>query len=275
MQTDPVQSGSVRGRMMDGSLVVLMAFLLNYQEWLSSPLAWLAVAFQLWMLVDAIRRQEWLWVVFIVIFPLLNAVLYFILVYRAGPALVSARFELPGAVDRRRIKELQAQIHHLDKAHHHSQLGDIYFQQGKFADAEKCYRNALERDPEDADTRAHLGQTLLRLGRAQEGLPLLEEVCLKNPKHDYGYTLMALAETYSALGQKDKAVQTWQNVAENYSYARARVELAGLHLEAGRSELAKARLQEAVADDVHAPAFERRHERFWIRRAKKMLRRLQ
>lgn len=260
--------------MMDGSLIVLMAFLLNYQEWLSSPLAWVAVAFQLWMLVDAIRRQEWLWVVFIVIFPLLNAVLYFFLVYRTGPALVSARFELPGAVDRRRIKELQAQIHHLDKAHHHSQLGDIYFQQGKFADAEKCYRNALERDAEDADTRAHLGQTLLRLGRAEEALPLLEEVCRQNPKHDYGYTWMALAETYSALGQKDKAVQTWQNVADNYSYARARVELAELHLEAGQPNLAKAKLQEAVADDVHAPAFERRHERFWIRRAKKMLRQL-
>lgn len=260
--------------MSDGSLVFAMAFLLDYQGWLSSPLALIAVAFQIWMLVDAIRRQEWFWVVFIILFPLLNAVLYFFLVYRTGPALVSARFELPGAVDRRRIKELQAQIHHLDKAHHHSQLGDIYFQQGKFAAAETCYRNALERDAEDPDTRAHMGQTLLRLGRPLEALPLLEDVCRKNPKHDYGYTLMALAETYAAVGRKDAAIQTWQHVAENYSYARARVELAELHLEAGQPDLAKARLQEAVADDVHAPAFERRHERFWIRRAKKMLRRL-
>ena len=56
-------------------------------------------------------------------------------------------FELPGAQSRKRIKELQAQIHHLDNAYHHFQLGDVYFQRGKLAEAEKCYRAALERDP--------------------------------------------------------------------------------------------------------------------------------
>ena len=41
--------------------------------------------------------------------------LYFFLVYRAAPSATQG-FELPGANDRRRIKQLQAQIHHLDKA---------------------------------------------------------------------------------------------------------------------------------------------------------------
>ena len=45
-------------------------------------------------------------------------------------------FELPGAHRRKRIKELQAKIHHLDKAHHYFELGDIYFQQGKLDKAE-------------------------------------------------------------------------------------------------------------------------------------------
>src|SRR3990172_8156572 len=117
----------------------------------------LVLAFTIWMLVDAIRRREWVWVVFIILFPILNAPLYYFLVYRAAPSATMG-FELPGAHDRRRIKELQAQIYHLDKAHHHSQLGDIYFQQGKLAQAETCYRAALERDSQDLDTRAHLGQ---------------------------------------------------------------------------------------------------------------------
>jgi tetratricopeptide (TPR) repeat protein len=253
------------------SQALLMFGLFNYEWMLASPIAWIALAFTIWMLVDAIRREEWFWVIFIVIFPLFNAVLYYLLVYRNASPLPASRFELPGQVDRRRINDLQAQIHHLDKAHHHSQLGDIYFQQGKFAEAERCYRNAIERDPEDQDTRAHLGQTLLRLGNPEEALPLLEKVCQENPKHDYGYSLMALAETCSALGQQEKAIQIWQQVVENHSYARARLELAELHLAAGQTHLARARLQEAVADDVHAPAFERRHERYWVRRAKKRL----
>jgi hypothetical protein len=245
--------------------------LLNYQVWLSSPLAWIALAFQLWMLVDAIRRQEWLWVVFIVIFPLVNAVLYYLMVYRTAPSLGTGRVEFPGAADRRRMRELEGLIHHLDKAHHHAQLGDIYLRQEKFEKAAACYHAALEREPEDEDAQARLGQTLLRLGKPDEALPLLQRVCERNPKHDYGYSLMALADCFSALGNAMQTMQVWQRVVENYSYARARVALAECYLASGQPELARAKLQEVVADDVHAPAFERRHERIWIRRARRLL----
>src|SRR5262245_46217941 len=126
--------------------------LLNFEYWLQSPGMWVALAFQLWMLVDAIRRREWVWASFIFFFSVIAAFWYFFSVYRAGPSATRG-FELPGTHRRKRIKELKAQIHHLDKAHHYSQLGDVYFQQGKLTDAETNYRAALERDPEDLDTR--------------------------------------------------------------------------------------------------------------------------
>ena len=248
---------------------------LDYSSWFSSPFAWVAAAFQLWMLIDAVRREEWLWVVFIVLFPLINAILYFFLVYRSAPALASGSFEIPGLADRRRIKELEAQIHHLDKAHHHAALGDVYFRQQKFSKAESCYRAALERDPEDLDTRAHLGEALLRQARPSEALPLLESVCSSNPKHNYGYSQMALAECYAATGQPGMAAVAWQHVADHYSYARARVELAELDLAAGRNAAAIARLKEVIADAAHAPSFEQRHERRWNQRARRLLRNLE
>src|SRR5262249_62049604 len=145
------------------------------------------------MLYDAVRRGEWIWVLVLLIFPVFGALWYYFYVYRAAPSATRG-FELPGAFDRRRIKQLQAQIHHLDKAHHHSQLGDIYFQQGKLEMAESCYRAALERDAVDIDTRAHLGQCLLRQKRPAEARALLEGVISENPNHDYGYSLMATAE---------------------------------------------------------------------------------
>src|SRR3989454_9460261 len=172
----------------------LLSDLANWQFLLTNPVVLVMTGFQVWMFVDAVRREEWIWAVFIFIGFGVSALLYFFLVYRAAPSATRG-FELPGAYDRRRIKELQAQIHHLDKAHHHSQLGDVYFQQGKLDQAEACYRAALERDAEDIDTRAHLGQCLLRQKRATEALPLLEKVCAENPKHDYGHSMMALAET--------------------------------------------------------------------------------
>ncbi len=239
----------------------------------------LMYVFQFWMLVDAIRRQEWIWAIFIGLALFvwqswgLSAILYYFLVYRqysSGPSL--SGFELPGMVERRRIRELQAKIHHLDNAQHHLQLGDVFFQQGKFDKAEQSYREALQRDGDDPDIRAHLGQCLLRLGKANEALELLQKVAQQDPKHDYGFTLMALAETHMKLGSTDSAIQLWEMVLQNHSYPRARVQLAELYFQ--RNEVDKARniLQETLADEQHSPVFQRRRDRVWISRAKALMR---
>jgi tetratricopeptide (TPR) repeat protein len=186
-------------------LASMVSNLLNFEYWLSNPWLPLMSLFQLWMFIDAVRRREWIWAFFIMVGFGISAMFYYFAVYRTGSSATRG-FELPGAHHRRQIKDLQAKIHHLDKAHHHFQLGDIYFQQGKLVPAESCYRASLERDPQDIDTRAHLGQCLLRQKRAAEARPLLEGVIAENPKHDYGYSLMALAETLTALDQKDAAL---------------------------------------------------------------------
>ena len=240
---------------------------------INSPAALAFALFQLWMLVDAIRRKEWVWVLFLIVFPVFSALWYFFLVYRGAPSATRG-FELPGAHSRKRIKELQAQIHHLDKPHHYSQLGDIYFQRGKLDKADACYRAALERDPQDIDTRAHFGQCLLRLNKPQEARPLLEGVVAENPKHDYGHSLMALAETLAALGETNAAIATWQRVTDNHSYPRAKVQLAQLYAAKGQNDLARAEIREVIDDDPHAPGFQRKRDRVWIKRAKKLARQL-
>src|ERR1039457_4443696 len=174
-------------------VALLITDLVNIGYLRSNPWLALVFLFQLWMLVDAIRRQEWLWAFFIFIGWGFAALFYYFLVYAAAPSATRG-FELPGAFKRRRIKQLEAQIHYLDKAHHYSQLGDLFFQQGKLEKAEACYRASLERDPTDIDPRAHLGQCLLRAKRPAEARPLLEAAVAENPKHEYGYSQMALAE---------------------------------------------------------------------------------
>lgn len=237
---------------------------------LTHPLGWLFIAFNLWMLVDAFRREEWMWVAFIILFPLLNAVLYYFLVYRAAPSLPARGFELPGQHDRDRIAELEKQILLLDKAHHHSELGDIHFQHGKFKLAEQSYLRALERDPRDIDTRSHLGQCLLRQGRAKEARDYLEDVCVENPKHDYGHSLMALAEARAALGDADGAIALWEQVVSQHSHARARVQLAELLAAKGQTERARQLADEVMAEDKVAPGYQRKQEQPWVARAKKL-----
>jgi hypothetical protein len=255
----------------------MFAFLLNQlADWsflLTNPV-WLAMtAFQIWMLIHAVRNGEWLWAVFIFIGWGLSAVLYYFIVYR-NTASATSGFELPGAQSRKRIRELQAQIYHIGNASHHFQLGDVYFQRGKLAEAEKCYRAARELDPKDVDVRAHLGQCLLRQKKFAEARPLLEGVMHEKPEHDYGHTMMALAETLTALGETDNALLYWQHVTQGHSYPRARVQLAELYVAKNQPDLARAELKDVLSDDVHAPAFQRKRDRVWIRRAKALMRKL-
>ncbi len=234
------------------------------------PWMLLIFAFQLWMIIDAIRRGEYLWALVIFVFPGIGALWYFFYVYRGTPSSVQA-FELPGAGSRVRIKELEALIHNLDKPHHYFELGDIYFRKGSMTKAEACYRASLQRDPQDIDARAHLGQCLLRQKRAQEACPLLYNVCAENPKHDYGYSLMAYAEALGALKDTDGAISVWQQVLKDHNYARARVQLGELYLATGQNDLAQAEFRATISDDRHAPGFQRKRDRWWIWKAKRLV----
>lgn len=251
-----------------------MIALLTDLFWSTGPFWLLFGAFAIWMFIDALRRREWFWAVFIFVFPILNAPLYFFLVYRtAGPVFTG--FKLPGTANRRRIRELQDQIHHLDKAHLYTELGDIYFQQGKLAKAEACYRSALERDPNDVDTLARYGQCLLRQNRPAEALQYLERACASEPDHDHGQSMIALAESYTALDRTEEAIRTLHRVLEQHCYAKARVQLAELHAKAGQYDAALAQLQEVLSEHSHAPDFQRKRERIWIKRAHRLLREVQ
>ncbi len=254
-------------------LASLITNLLHLGFWFANPWLVPVLLFDLWMLIDAVRRREWIWVFFIFVGSFISAMFYYFAVYRAAPSATRG-FELPGAFDRRRIKQLEAQIHHLDKAHHHFQLGDIYFQHGKLDKAEAYYHAALERDPQDLDSRAHLGQCLLRLNKPAEARPLLEGVVAENPKHEYGYSLMAVAETLTALGEPDKALEVWKQVTASHSYPRAKVQLAELYVTKSQLDLARAELKEVLTDDVHAPTFQRKRDRVWIRRARSLMRKI-
>jgi hypothetical protein len=115
---------------------------------------------------------------------------------------------------------------------------------------------------------------LLRQRKPAEARPLLEGVVRENPKHDYGYSQMALAETLTALGETEGALSLWQEITHNHSYPRAKVQLAELYLAKGQKEIALAELRDVIADDQHAPTYQRKRDRVWVRRAKALLRKL-
>lgn len=257
-------------------MLAALTTLFHPETWLANPITIAITLFQVWMGIDALRRRDYVWAAFIVIGWGFSALFYFLQVYRTqGPAGggggALAGFELPGAGNRRQIKELTSRIYHLDHARDHLDLADIYFSQGKLSQAELSYRESLKRDPSDLDAIAHLGQCLLRQNRLEEAKPLLEQALAAEPRHDYGHTQMALAELQTLMGDTDRALTTWERVLANNSYARARVQLAELLIKKGDRDRARKELQEAISDDAHLPKYQRGRDRIWMRRAKRAL----
>ena len=82
---------------------------------------------------------------------------------------------------------------------------------------------------------------------------------------------MAYAETLASLGDTDGAVAVWQTVLQDHSYARARVQLGQLYLAQNKRDLAEAEFRGAISDDRHAPGYQRKRDRVWVWKAKRLL----
>ena len=78
--------------------------------------------------------------------------------------------------------------------------------------AEACYRSALERDPQDIDTRAHLGQCLLRLKRPAEAAKHFAEALKRTPGRPMA--VYGIARAAEALGDKSTAVARYTQFLE-------------------------------------------------------------
>ncbi len=241
------------------------------EQVVSNPIFILVVIFWGWMFVDAIRRQEWVWALFVGLF-FLSAIFYYFLVFRPnrGVSVSGPTFELPGAGDRKRIRELEDQIHHLDKAHHHAELGEIYLKQGKLDKASKCLEaaRAPRRGAAAPDCRGWRGRWFLEGERVEEAKGVRENVVSEDVRHDYGQTQMALGGVFSKLGDLPRAIAAWKSVLEGNTYSQARVLLGEAYLAQGQTDLAKEQLEEVVNDGSHTPEFQRRKEKHWVRRAR-------
>jgi hypothetical protein len=73
------------------------------------------------------------------------------------------------------------------------------------------------------------------------------------------------------LGEVDNAIAVWKQVLQDHGYARARVQLGELYLSKMQKDLANAEFREVISDDQHAPGFQRKRDRVWVRRAKRLL----
>lgn len=245
--------------------------LLYAVPWLGAVVGVLVFALQIWMIVDCIRSgNEWYWILVILMFGPIGILIYFF-TQMYGSSRIERSFS-KRFVQSRRIQELQAKIHHLDKPDHYAELGDVYREQGKWALAEQAYKSALERDPEMFDARVFLGFVLLADGKPQEAWKLLEPALAQKPGFKSGELLWQCARCQVALGNLSEGRQLYEKLLASHGYFEAQYEYVVLLNRLGDKAASVAAAKELVDDAKHAPRFHQRASRPWMRKARRFLR---
>jgi len=103
-----------------------------------------------------------------------------------------------------------------------TRLGELYERDGKFTDALKAYKSAVEAKPKWLGGRTTLAATYLKLNQAALALPQAQEAIAIAPKDAYANAL--LGQVQSRLGHHESAVRAFKNAIEidpgnaNYQY---------------------------------------------------------
>jgi tetratricopeptide (TPR) repeat protein len=77
-------------------------------------------------------------------------------------------------------------------------LGNMYFAQGKFAQALKSHKDALGAQPQSQLARAHVGESLLFLKKYDEGKSELERAIAQDPQSPAAEFARSLLEAHEA-----------------------------------------------------------------------------
>jgi len=126
--------------------------------------------------------------------------------------------------------------------------------ENKRDEAERSYRDALQRNPSLLPARHNLALLLAgEKSRQQEAFTLWRENLSQSP--DYLPSRLSLAETLAESGDNAGAIQEYRRVlAAKPAYTAARLALAGLLAKTGDSEQALQELREVSKQETQNPA---------------------
>jgi cytochrome c-type biogenesis protein CcmH/NrfG len=95
------------------------------------------------------------------------------------------------------------------------ELGNIRYDERKFAEAAAIYAKALELQPDNVDVRSDRGGALLQSERVDEAIGELKAVLAKQPTHPQALFIMGIA-LFQGKGDREGALAAWKKLVESH-----------------------------------------------------------
>ena len=235
-------------------------------------LGFVAIAFNVWMLIDAYRRRAetyWLWIIMGV--PG-GSIAYFFLVkirdrnVQALGRRVLATIERPPPPEvlRQRWEDSPSFANRLALA---QGLADA----GAYAESLTHFEALLETRPADADALYGRGVCQLELGNAAAATLTFEKLIELAPSYREYAAWAELADALERQGRRTEALEQLRALVRHAPHLPHQILLAQQLLRLGSKPEAVALLERALREHAAAPRYVRRENRVFARQAKRLL----
>jgi hypothetical protein len=218
------------------------------------------------------RRPETYWFYVILFLGPPGALIYLLVEAVPDAGLVGQSFK--AFPRRKRIGQLEAAVRDNPSAGNYEELGDLYMDDGKLQLARAAFDKAIAARASDTDPFYRRGVCALQLSDPIAAIPDLERVVAEAPDYDFNRAAGLLAHAYALTGESKKSETLFRQVTDRSTSSETYLNFAELLESQGRNGEAREWAQKVLSKQPALPSFQRRRERPWARRAKKILKRL-
>jgi len=218
------------------------------------------------------RRPEsyWLWI--IIIGGGLGALAYILLEIVPDAGLLRTSFQV--FPRRRHIKQLQAAILDNPSIGNYEELGDLFLEDKKYSDARGCFDKVIASQAELPHAYYQRALAAMAMEDYRAAVTDLERVVAIDPKYDYQRAAGLLAHTLGKIGEPERALALFANVTELSTLSETQVNYASLLADQNRPAEAREWAEKVLRKKPTMPAYLRRRERPWFRKAAALLKRV-
>lgn len=228
---------------------------------------------QILAIVHFVRRRPdnfWFFVIFFGGF--LGAGVYILVEVLPDIGLLRAVFQ--GFGRKSRIQVVETQILDNPSAANYEELGELYKDQGEFAEAREAFTNAITARSDSVYTFYYRAQASLGLADFASAIPDLERVVGSDRKFDYYRAAGLLANAYARTGQLERAAELYMDVAQFSTTTETLYNYAYFLKLANRRDEAREWAQKLLAKKRTLPRYMQRYERPWFRKGEALLKEL-
>lgn len=218
------------------------------------------------------RRPEGFWLWIIIFGGGIGALVYIVAEVVPDAGLLRGTFQ--GFPRRKRIRYLEAAIVDNPSVGNYEELGDLYLEEGQLAKARASYDRAIARRTDSQDAYYRRGLAAMAMNDYAAAVQDLEHVVRTDPRYDYHRAAGLLAHALAQGGRKDDAAKTFADVTATSTLSETQYNYASFLASVGRTTEAREWAARILAKKPTMPAYMRRKERPWFRKAAALVKKL-